>query len=324
MFAYASGVAAAASAPRVTTSPAAGTGQTTAVLHGDVDANGSSTTYYFQWGLTTGYGDQGLGTVAGSANKQVSVSQRANQLEPGTIYHYRLVATNEAGTSLGADRTFKTTGPSPTGATTGPTTNLGTKSAALTGTVNPAGATTTYYFQWGTSTSYTHQTTSISVAGGNTSHSVTASLQGQLVPGTIYHYRIVATRPGGVPSYGTDARFMTYPSHRPRPRVTATTSPRHPTRLPTVLTTRGRIKPPASIPALFACRGNVTIRLFFKNQEVRFTQAPVQPNCRFIGRTAIPSPPRRIVAVHVLVVIRFVSTPYLAASRPSYEHITLG
>ena len=30
------------------------------------------------------------------------------RLQPGTLYHYRLVATNTAGTSYGADRTFRT------------------------------------------------------------------------------------------------------------------------------------------------------------------------------------------------------------------------
>lgn len=66
----------------------------------------------------------------------------------------------------------------------------------------------------------------------------------------------------------------------------------------------------------------MTIRLFFRNQEV-FTQAPVQPNCTFTGPTAILSPPRRIVAVHVLV-HPVVSTSHLAASRASYQRITLG
>ena len=50
------GVAAAASSPSVVTGATSSVTQSSVVLHGSVNPNGKSTTYFFQWGLTTAYG----------------------------------------------------------------------------------------------------------------------------------------------------------------------------------------------------------------------------------------------------------------------------
>ena len=54
----------------------------------------------------TGYGDNGRTRSAGGGTSAVSVKETAGGLTPGTTYHYRLVATNQGGTSVGRDRTF--------------------------------------------------------------------------------------------------------------------------------------------------------------------------------------------------------------------------
>src|SRR5947209_6354607 len=128
-------VAAAATSPAVVTGGTSNVSQHSAVLHGTVNPNGSSTTYFFQWGLTDGYGFNGKPHSAGSGTKAVAVQQTAGGLIPGTTYHYRLVATNQSGTSFGADRTFKTAGHPPPGVATGPATQLNTTGATLTGSV---------------------------------------------------------------------------------------------------------------------------------------------------------------------------------------------
>jgi len=324
-FAATGAVAIAASSPSVTTGRAGTVTQTKAVLHGSVNPNGSSTTYHFEWGLTTGYGASHTSAPAGSGTSEVSVSQTARGLAPGTIYHYRLVATNQFGTTFGADRTFKTAGSPPPGVSTGAATNINTRGADLTGTVNPSGQATTWYFQWGASAAYGQQTAPQSVSGSASSQAVTASLQGLLAPGTVYHYRLVATHSGFRPSFGQDAVFMTYPVRRPQPLVFAKTGPRRDRHRPFIFNTGGRIIPPASIPATFACRGNVTIRWFRGIRQVGFRLAPVQPTCGFGAQTRF----NRFRhhghrAVHLRVVIRFVSTPYLATNRAPYEHITAG
>jgi hypothetical protein len=94
--------------PTVTTLPATGVNSTTATLNGTVNPNGNATTYFFQWGTTTGYGNT---TPAGSlpaGSSAVPVSAGLSGLNPNTTYHFRLVATNAGGRVEGADLTFFT------------------------------------------------------------------------------------------------------------------------------------------------------------------------------------------------------------------------
>jgi alpha-tubulin suppressor-like RCC1 family protein len=82
----------------------------TATLNGSVNANGPDAAVSFEYGLTDSYGarvEAVPGTVAGSTAKPASVSIEG--LSPGVIYHYRALAANEFGTTLGEDRTFTTT-----------------------------------------------------------------------------------------------------------------------------------------------------------------------------------------------------------------------
>jgi len=98
------------SAPTVATEPATEVKRASAVLHGSVDPNNGETHYYFQYGTTTSYGnkipvepqDIGGGTTP------ISVENTVTSLNPDTIYHYRLVASNKGGTSYGPDQTFTT------------------------------------------------------------------------------------------------------------------------------------------------------------------------------------------------------------------------
>ncbi len=80
------------------------------VLNGTVNANGGQTTYHFQFGITTAYGTSVPATdaSAGEASSPVAVSQSVPGLPPGVPYHYRLVATNEGGTTMGEDEFFMT------------------------------------------------------------------------------------------------------------------------------------------------------------------------------------------------------------------------
>ena len=83
---------------------------TTAVLEGSVDPRTYTTTYYFQYGPTSAYGQQtATGTLPGgsTATAMVKISGTAAGFLPG--YHYRLVASNEkstAGPTFGRDRTY--------------------------------------------------------------------------------------------------------------------------------------------------------------------------------------------------------------------------
>jgi hypothetical protein len=104
---------AAASPPAVTTSSTSDVGKSSATLSGTVNPNGQSTTYFFEYGTTTSYGTQTNPTNVGSGNTPVGVHQGIFGLSPNTTYHYRLVATNSAGTTNGSDQTLTTPSTTP-------------------------------------------------------------------------------------------------------------------------------------------------------------------------------------------------------------------
>ena len=101
-------------APTVTTGSASTVTSTSVAVNGTVNPNGSTTTYYFEYGTTTSYGETTSSTSAGSGTSDVSANAIITGLAPETTYHYRIVATNSSGTSHGADETFVTSSSRPT------------------------------------------------------------------------------------------------------------------------------------------------------------------------------------------------------------------
>jgi hypothetical protein len=81
--------------------------------------------------------------------------------------------------------------------------------ATLNGSVNPNGALVSdCHFEWGTTTAYGQSLPCVTPPGtGAEPVAVSASLSG-LAPGATYHFRLVATGPGGT-SYGTDEQLTT-------------------------------------------------------------------------------------------------------------------
>jgi hypothetical protein len=74
----------------------------------------ATTTYRFQYGTSAAYGLETFGKSLGASVMSQSVSFRINSLAPHTVYHFRLVASNRAGTTFGPD-TLAQTGPFPPG-----------------------------------------------------------------------------------------------------------------------------------------------------------------------------------------------------------------
>jgi phosphodiesterase/alkaline phosphatase D-like protein len=192
--------------PSATTNAATGVTSSYATLNGTVNANGETTTVYFEYGPTASYGrtEQAVpGTVTGNTNTAVSAT--IYELLSNTTYHYRVVATNASGTDYGADMTF-TTLLDPPNVLTFAATNLGVDSATLNGSVHPNGGTATVTFQYGTTTAYgTTVTADQSPVSGNVAYNVSKTITG-LSSGTTYHYRVVGTNAGGT-SYGADITF---------------------------------------------------------------------------------------------------------------------
>ena len=128
-------------------------------------------------------------------------------LSPNRVYHFRIVATNSAGTRFGTDRTFTTlsvTGPPV--ATTNPATFIASFSATLNALLNPHGLPTSVHFQYGITPSY-GLTTAPQNRTGNTFQAVGANVTG-LTANTLYHFRVVASNGAGT-TMGSDRTFTT-------------------------------------------------------------------------------------------------------------------
>jgi hypothetical protein len=102
------GSAATPKRPSVTTGRARQVSYGSAVLTASVNPNGRDTSYYFQYGLTRQYGGQTAIADAGAGTHTLGVSSPIEGLQPLTVYHYRLVAVNSAGATVGGDRTLLT------------------------------------------------------------------------------------------------------------------------------------------------------------------------------------------------------------------------
>jgi Ca2+-binding RTX toxin-like protein len=103
--------------PTVSTGSASAVKATTATLNATVNPEGSAATYQFAYGTTTSYGTKVPASPgsAGAGTSAVAVSEALKGLAANTTYHFRIEATNEAGTVPGKDVTFKTEAP-PVGA----------------------------------------------------------------------------------------------------------------------------------------------------------------------------------------------------------------
>src|SRR5436190_14731265 len=62
---------------------------------------------WFEYGTTTTYGGHTTAICSGTTKASLT------PLTPGTTYHYRAAASNEAGTTYGPDKTFTTLGSPP-------------------------------------------------------------------------------------------------------------------------------------------------------------------------------------------------------------------
>jgi phosphodiesterase/alkaline phosphatase D-like protein len=190
--------------------PASNLTKVSATLNASYVGNGQDTHYYFEWGTTTAYGNQ-TASAPGDDNGSGSGAQEASSaiggLEPGTTYHYRVIAKNDDGISISEDQTFSSL--PPVTDLEAYLTLLHGNGVTLNGSWEGDGTETHYYFEWGSSTAYAHVVPA--APGGSNSASgpqhVEASISG-LLPKSYYHYRLVASNPSGT-SVTSDAVFRT-------------------------------------------------------------------------------------------------------------------
>jgi hypothetical protein len=110
--AYTHGVA--ISRPVITGESFSGVGSVAATASAQIDAGGLPTSFHVEYGTSTSYGTSTPGESVGSVlNENVGARVNLSGLQAGTPYHFRVVASNALGTTLGADVAF-TTFPPPT------------------------------------------------------------------------------------------------------------------------------------------------------------------------------------------------------------------
>jgi hypothetical protein len=93
--------------PVVTPNPATNVATSSATLNGSLDPHGLTTSVYFQYGATTSYGHT-TPMHSQTGNTYRNIAANISGLATHTTYHFRIVATNSAGTRMGSDRTFNT------------------------------------------------------------------------------------------------------------------------------------------------------------------------------------------------------------------------
>jgi hypothetical protein len=93
--------------PEVSNQRARNIGPGSATATASVDPNGSPTSYRIEYGTTTRYGNETtVAQIPGASTASISVE--LDDLRAYTRYHWRTIATNAAGTTRGADRSFRT------------------------------------------------------------------------------------------------------------------------------------------------------------------------------------------------------------------------
>ncbi len=192
--------------PAVTTGPPTASTETSATLSATVDpeANGEDhgpiTECRLEYGLTVSYGHSapcqpdpqtGAFSTATPVTATATGLTPASELPFGSEYHYRFLASNQAGaTGAGLDRTFKPAGPPRLLGLS--SSHLTATSAELDASVDPGGLATRYAFEYGTSTEYgqtVHGELSGSLAELSSVRSIAVHLQ-NLQRGLTYHFRL--------------------------------------------------------------------------------------------------------------------------------------
>lgn len=175
------------------------------VVNALVDPRGVATTYQFEWGTGRGYGHTAPAapSSAGIGSSYERVSAGIEGLQPGTTYHYRLVARNSTGTASGADAEFSSK-PIPTIDST-KAKDLTPSEAHLTAEINPHGNQASYRIEYGEGLAYGHSTPEVGIGAGQEDVVVSQSIA-DLIGNTTYHWRVVVSYPEG----GSTARVYSH------------------------------------------------------------------------------------------------------------------
>ncbi len=265
-------------APPVVSTGAALAAATSAVLTGTAsNPNPTGGTVSFEYGPTNTYGSATPAqTLAGGSGSQTFVAP-VSSLAAGT-YHFRVVATNPDGTSVGSDGVFTVAGPPPPSVTTGTPAPLGSYTATLNGVVNPDGLQTTAHFEYGSNAAFSSSTATQTIAAGTTGQNVSAKITG-LPPRHTYEVRLVATSPAGTTT-GTPVEFRMGAKLRPS-SLGAKVKPHSDASTPFVFKITGKLKLPAGVSRSEGCSGSVSVKALHGKFGVGSAHGQVGRRCGY-------------------------------------------
>jgi phosphodiesterase/alkaline phosphatase D-like protein len=204
------------SAPTVETFAAFNVTYDSASLGGTINPNGLYTFYYFEWGTTVSYGHSTEQVAIGFEQSLFPQQSVINGLlRASTPYHFRIVATNSAGTSYGQDAVFTTQQLPSEGplVITREASNITSNSARLNGVVNPNGRSTSFWYTYKADNNSGATLWPIPLGSGTSDIPLSFEITG-LLPYTTYHFMYVASS-GEVVIHGGDMIFTTLPGLAP-------------------------------------------------------------------------------------------------------------
>jgi len=183
-------------------------GKRDVTLAGVVNPGHLDTTYHFEYGESSNYGQSTRNVDVGEGAVDVETgSVLLVGLRPSTLYHYRLVATNSEGTTEGPDGTITTAMPVPPIAIPEAASAVTTSSARLSGNLNTGGLQGTYRLELADSTGV-YLPVAFGSVGASSEQQTVSFVLTNLSAATVYGFRITVNTADGT-AIGSEVPFTT-------------------------------------------------------------------------------------------------------------------
>ena len=165
-------------------------------LNASFDPDNLETEYHFEYGPSTAYGLETTPVPGIGGTGVKTVGTDIDGLPSGKIFHYRVVATNKDGTTVGPDSVFRTASPPDVSGVRA--TEVSASAARLNATIDPTGFGTTYRFEYGITPDYGQSipVDPVDIGAGVGPIEVSQTIEG-LQNGVTYHFRVVAENQWG-------------------------------------------------------------------------------------------------------------------------------